>query len=65
MLFKHWLGDCLKQLIQLFEATLPRADQIFDLNKQTRRIWKTVVAIHTVYCKSSYPQKRKKDACVL
>ena len=54
MLFKHWLGDCLKQLIQLFEATLPRADQIFDLNKQTRRIWKTVVAIHTVYCKSSY-----------
>ena len=46
MLFKCWLRDCLKQLIQLPEATLPRADQIFDLNKQTGRIWKIVVAIN-------------------
>ena len=31
--------DCLKQLIQLFEAILPCTDdQIFDLNKRTQRI---------------------------
>ena len=34
---------CLKQLIQLFEAILPRTDdQIFELNKQTQKIWKSV-----------------------
>ena len=37
--------DCLKQLIQLFEANFPCPDdQVFDMNKQTQRIWKTVVA---------------------
>ena len=46
MLFKCYkLCDCLKQLIQLFEANFPCPDdQVFDMNKQTQRIWKTVVA---------------------
>ena len=35
------------QLIKLFEAILPRSDdQIFDLNKQTQRIWKTAATIN-------------------
>ena len=46
-MFKYLLCDWLKQLIKLFEEILPRTgDQIFDLNKQTQRIWLTVVAIN-------------------
>ena len=46
MLFKrYWLCDCLKLLIQLFEANFPCPDdQVFDMNKETQMIWKTVVA---------------------
>ena len=48
MIFRYYLCDFLKQLIQLFDAILPRPDdQIFDLNKQTQRIRKTVIRAYS------------------
>ena len=46
--YLYLLCDCLKQLIKLSETILPRGgrSEIFDLNKETQRIWKTVVAIN-------------------